>query len=52
MSLMLKIDEIKELIELINNSTIDEFSYEQDGSKVKIKKKKNRKGRRLVRKMK
>lgn len=38
---MLKIDEIKELIELINNSTIDEFSYEQDGSKVKIKKNTN-----------
>lgn len=38
---MLKIDEIKELIELINNSTIDELSYEQDGSKVKIKKNTN-----------
>lgn len=35
---MLKVQELKELIELINKSTISEFVYEVDGSIVKIKK--------------
>ena len=38
---MLKIEEIRELIELINDSTIDEFSYEHDGAKIKLKKNTN-----------
>ncbi|MBP2240826.1 acetyl-CoA carboxylase biotin carboxyl carrier protein [Cytobacillus eiseniae] len=36
---MLKIQEIRELIKLVDQSTIDEFVYEQDGSKIKMKKK-------------
>ncbi|MBM7646324.1 acetyl-CoA carboxylase biotin carboxyl carrier protein [Scopulibacillus daqui] len=35
---MLKIQEIKELIKLIDESTIDEFKYELDESKITIKK--------------
>ncbi|MEK4973183.1 acetyl-CoA carboxylase biotin carboxyl carrier protein [Niallia sp. FSL R7-0648] len=35
---MLKISEIKELIKLIDESTISNFLYEQDGVKVEIKK--------------
>lgn len=35
---MLKISEIKELIKLIDESTISNFLYEQDGAKVEIKK--------------
>lgn len=35
---MLKITEVKELIKLIDESSISDFSYEQDGVKVKIKK--------------
>jgi len=35
---MFKIEEIKELIELINESNVNDFSYEQDGTKLKIKK--------------
>ncbi|MFD1736407.1 acetyl-CoA carboxylase biotin carboxyl carrier protein [Bacillus salitolerans] len=35
---MLKIQEIRELIKLVDQSTIDEFSYEHDGSKIKMKK--------------
>ncbi|WP_335870647.1 acetyl-CoA carboxylase biotin carboxyl carrier protein [Bacillus sp. 2205SS5-2] len=35
---MLKVQEIRELIKLIDNSSIDEFVYEYEGSKVKMKK--------------
>ncbi|MBO8154825.1 MAG: acetyl-CoA carboxylase biotin carboxyl carrier protein [Bacillaceae bacterium] len=35
---MLKVQEIRELIKLIDNSSIDEFSYESDGTKVSMKK--------------
>lgn len=35
---MLKIQEIRELIRLIDNSSIDEFVYEHEGSKIKMKK--------------
>lgn len=35
---MLKITEIKELIQLIDDSSISEFVYEKDGEKVEIKK--------------
>jgi len=35
---MLKIQEIRELIKLIDDSSIDEFVFEQDGSKVQMKK--------------
>jgi acetyl-CoA carboxylase biotin carboxyl carrier protein len=37
---MLKIQEIRELIKLIDQSTIDEFTFEHEGSKVKMKKNK------------
>ncbi len=36
--LMLKIQEIRELIKLVDQSSIDEFVYENDGSKIKMKK--------------
>ncbi|MGG6431283.1 acetyl-CoA carboxylase biotin carboxyl carrier protein [Anoxybacillus sp. D401a] len=35
---MLKIQEIRELIRLVNESNIAEFVYEHDGSKIKMKK--------------
>ncbi|WP_453995097.1 acetyl-CoA carboxylase biotin carboxyl carrier protein [Bacillus nitroreducens] len=35
---MLKIQELRELIKLINESNIDEFSFENEGSKIKMKK--------------
>ena len=35
---MLKIEEIHELIKLIDESTIDEFTYENEGAKIKLKK--------------
>ncbi len=35
---MLKIQEIRELIRLVNESNIVEFLYEHDGSKIKMKK--------------
>lgn len=35
---MLKIQEIRELIKLIDGSSIDEFEYEFDGSKIVMKK--------------
>ncbi|CQR46789.1 Biotin carboxyl carrier protein of acetyl-CoA carboxylase [Paraliobacillus sp. PM-2] len=35
---MLKIEEIKSLIETIDASSINEFTYEVDGAKVKLKK--------------
>ncbi|WP_428909079.1 acetyl-CoA carboxylase biotin carboxyl carrier protein [Niallia sp. Krafla_26] len=36
---MLKVQEIRELIEVIDQSSIEEFTFEQEGSKIKIKKK-------------
>ena len=35
---MLKVQEIRELIKLVDNSSIDEFVYENEGSKIKMKK--------------
>ncbi|WHY76011.1 acetyl-CoA carboxylase biotin carboxyl carrier protein [Neobacillus sp. WH10] len=35
---MLKVQEIRELIKLVDQSSIDEFEYEYDGSKIKMKK--------------
>ncbi|WP_019414112.1 acetyl-CoA carboxylase biotin carboxyl carrier protein [Paenisporosarcina sp. TG20] len=35
---MLKVQEIREIIKLIDHSSIDEFSYEAEGSKIKLKK--------------
>lgn len=35
---MLKVQEIRELIKLIDQSSIDEFVYEVDGAKIKMKK--------------
>ncbi|MDX8364284.1 acetyl-CoA carboxylase biotin carboxyl carrier protein [Cytobacillus sp. IB215665] len=35
---MLKIQEIRELIKLVDQSNIDEFVYENEGSKIKMKK--------------
>ena len=35
---MLKIQEIREIIKLIDQSNIDEFTFEHDGSKIKMKK--------------
>ncbi|WP_042458241.1 acetyl-CoA carboxylase biotin carboxyl carrier protein [Neobacillus dielmonensis] len=35
---MLKIQEIRELIKLVDQSSIDEFVYENEGSKIKMKK--------------
>lgn len=35
---MLKVQEIRELIKLIDESTIEEFTYETDGTKVSMKK--------------
>lgn len=35
---MLKVQEIREIIKLIDQSNIDEFSYEAEGTKVKMKK--------------
>ncbi|EKF35378.1 acetyl-CoA carboxylase biotin carboxyl carrier protein [Bacillus xiamenensis] len=37
---MLKIEEIHELIKLIDESTIDEFTYENEGATIKLKKNK------------
>ncbi|MGM0900024.1 MAG: acetyl-CoA carboxylase biotin carboxyl carrier protein [Bacillota bacterium] len=36
---MLKVQEIREIIKLVDQSSIDEFSYEIEGSKIKMKKK-------------
>ena len=36
---MLKVQEIKELIKVIDQSSIEEFTFEHEGSKIKIKKK-------------
>lgn len=35
---MLKVQEIRELIKLVDQSSIDEFEYENEGSKIKMKK--------------
>ncbi|MEH7009883.1 acetyl-CoA carboxylase biotin carboxyl carrier protein [Neobacillus niacini] len=35
---MLKVQEIRELIKLVDHSSIDEFVYENEGSKIKMKK--------------
>ncbi|MCQ6278041.1 acetyl-CoA carboxylase biotin carboxyl carrier protein [Bacillus sp. EB600] len=35
---MLKVQEIRELIKLVDQSSIDEFVYEHEGSKIKMKK--------------
>ncbi|MEH7522172.1 acetyl-CoA carboxylase biotin carboxyl carrier protein [Bacillus sp. JJ1503] len=35
---MLKVQEIRELIKLVDQSNIDEFVYEHEGSKIKMKK--------------
>ncbi|MCA1054781.1 acetyl-CoA carboxylase biotin carboxyl carrier protein [Rossellomorea aquimaris] len=35
---MLKIQEIREIIKLIDQSSVDEFSYEYEGSKIELKK--------------
>lgn len=35
---MFKVQEIREIIKLVDASTIDEFVYEADGAKVKLKK--------------
>ena len=35
---MLKVQEIRELIKLVDQSSIDEFSYEYEGSKIKMTK--------------
>lgn len=34
----MKIQEIREIIKLIDQSTLDEFSYESEGTKIKLKK--------------
>lgn len=38
MSKMLKIQEIREIIKLVDQSDIEEFVYEHEGSKIKMKK--------------
>ncbi|MDA1474892.1 acetyl-CoA carboxylase biotin carboxyl carrier protein [Bacillus changyiensis] len=38
---MLNIDEIRQLIKLIDESSIDEFTYENEGSKIELKKRNN-----------
>lgn len=35
---MLKVQEIRELIKLVDNSSINEFVYEHEGNKIKMKK--------------
>ncbi|MGM0751415.1 MAG: acetyl-CoA carboxylase biotin carboxyl carrier protein [Bacillota bacterium] len=35
---MLKIQEIREIIKLVSHSSVDEFTYEHEGSKIKLKK--------------
>lgn len=46
---MLKIQELRELIKLVDQSNIDEFSYEHDGSKIKMKKHKDASNETVVR---
>lgn len=45
---MFKIQEIREIIKLVDASSIDEFVYEVDGAKVKLKKKKQSKNNGFV----
>lgn len=35
---MFKVQELREIIKLVDNSSIDEFVYENDGAKLKLKK--------------
>ncbi|WP_346234463.1 acetyl-CoA carboxylase biotin carboxyl carrier protein [Lysinibacillus telephonicus] len=35
---MFKVQELREIIKLVDNSSIDEFVYENDGAKIKLKK--------------
>ena len=35
---MLKIQEIREIIKLIDQSSIEKFTYESDGAKIELKK--------------
>lgn len=35
----MKIQELREIIKLIDHSSIDEFTFEEDGTKIKLKKK-------------
>jgi acetyl-CoA carboxylase biotin carboxyl carrier protein len=35
---VLKIQEIREIIKLVDQSSVDEFTYEHEGSKIKLKK--------------
>ncbi|QCR32824.1 acetyl-CoA carboxylase biotin carboxyl carrier protein [Lysinibacillus sp. SGAir0095] len=35
---MFKVQELREIIKLVHNSSIDEFVYENDGAKLKLKK--------------
>jgi acetyl-CoA carboxylase biotin carboxyl carrier protein len=37
-SIMLKIQEIREIIKLIDQSSIEKFTYESDGAKLELKK--------------
>ncbi|MFT4415635.1 acetyl-CoA carboxylase biotin carboxyl carrier protein [Fredinandcohnia humi] len=48
---MLKIQELRELIKLINESNIDEFSFESEGSKIKMKKHKEEAVQTIVQKV-
>ncbi len=41
---MLKIQEIREIIKLIDQSSIEKFSYEADGAKIVLKKSNSQKG--------
>lgn len=41
---MLKVQEIREIIKLIDESSIDEFTYETNGSTIMMKKSSNRSG--------
>jgi acetyl-CoA carboxylase biotin carboxyl carrier protein len=37
-SMMLKVQEIREIIKLVDQSSLDEFVYEYEGAKIKMKK--------------
>ena len=45
---MLTIEEIKELIKTLDESTINEFVYETDGEKLKLKKQTFKKNKMLL----
>lgn len=38
MSILFKVQELREIIKLVDASSIDEFVYEHDGAKIKLKK--------------